>query len=97
MQRNATLPNGATLRVVDGVVEFVGPRNVEKVFGVSDGRARLLAMAGEIEMIEVRRAGLINGAIRLYRAESIRDFINRNSRRRPQEPLEAGQVAKEAL
>ncbi len=93
----ATLPDGVTLRVVDGVVEFVGPRNVEKIFGISDDRARMLAMAGEIEMVEVRRAGLINGAIRLYRAQSVRDFINRNSRRRPQEPLDAGQVAKEAL
>jgi hypothetical protein len=45
----------------------------------------------------VRRTGLINGGIRLYRAQSIRDFINRNSWGRPQEPLEAGQVAKEAL
>ena len=53
--------------------------------------------AGEIEMVTVRRTGLINGGIRLYRAQSIRDFINRNSRRRPQEPLEPGQVAKEDL
>ena len=33
----------------------------------------------------------------LYRAQSIRDFISRNSRRRPQAPLDPAQVAKEAL
>ena len=48
-------------------------------------------------MVTVRRPGLINGCIRLYRAQRIRDFISRNSRRRTQDPLEPGQVAKEAL
>lgn len=95
--RTATLPDGVTLRVVDDVVEFVGPRNVERIFGISEDRARMLARAGEIDMVTVRRPGLINGGIRLYRAQSIRDFINRNSRRRIQEPLEPGQVAKEDL
>ena len=95
--RTTTLPDGVTLRVIDSVVEYVGPRSVERIFGISEHRARMLALAGEIEMVEVRRSGLINGAIRLYRAQSIRDFISRNSRRRPQGPLDPGQVAKEVL
>jgi hypothetical protein len=95
--QKASLPDGVVVRVVDAYTEFVGPRNVERIFGISEDRARLLASAGEIELITVRRAGLINGGIRLYRAQSIRDFIDRNSRRRPEEPLEPGQVAKEML
>ena len=95
--KTATLPDGVIVRVVDHVTEFVGPRNVERIFGISEDRARLLAMAGEIQLITVCRPGLINNGVRLYRAQSIRDFIARNSRRRPQEPLEPGKVAKEAL
>ena len=94
--RTATLPNGAVLRVVDHTIEYVGPRNVERAFGIAPDQALTLARMGEIELVHVKLPGYANG-LRLYKAESIRDFINRNSRRRPQDPLEAGQVAKEDL
>ena len=45
MQRRTTLPNGVTLRVVDDVVEYVGPRNVERIFGISENRAPMFAAA----------------------------------------------------
>jgi hypothetical protein len=93
--RTATLPNGAVLRVVDHVVEFVGPRNVERVFGIASDRALTLARQGEIELIHVKPPGYANG-IRLYSAQSIRDFIGRNSRR-AQPRLPAEELAKEEL
>jgi hypothetical protein len=94
--RTATLPNDAVLCVVDHTTEYVGPRNIKRVFGIAPDRALTLARMGEIELVHVKPPGYASG-LRLYKAQSIRDFINRNSLRRPPEPLEAGQVAKEAL
>jgi hypothetical protein len=95
VMKTALLPNDAVLRVVDHVAEYVGPRNIERVFGISSERARMLALSGEIELVHVRRPGYANG-LRLYSAQSIRDFIRRNSGRAQPQPS-AEELAKEEL
>lgn len=93
--RTSTLPNDAVLRVVDHLAEYVGPRNVERVFGIPSDRALTLARQGEIELIHVKPPGYANG-IRLYSAQSIRDFILRHSRG-AQPKLPTKELAKEEL
>jgi hypothetical protein len=65
------------------------------VFGISSERALTLARMGEIELVHVRQPGYANG-LRLYNAQSIRDFICRNSGK-AQPQLAAGEIAREEL
>ena len=78
--RTTTLPDGSKQLVSDAVVEFVASHNIERLFGLTAHRARMLALEGKIRAVHVKRPGAAYG-LRLYEASSVRAFLRQNFER----------------
>ena len=72
-----SLPDGSAQLVSDALVEFVNPREIQRLFGITAHRARMLALEGEIRAVHVKRPGAASG-LRLYEAASVRAFLRKN-------------------
>ena len=71
--RTTTLPDDSKQLVSDAVVEFVASHNIERLFGLTAHRARMLALEGKIRAVHVKRPGAAYG-LRIYEA-SIRPGV----------------------
>jgi hypothetical protein len=87
--RTATLPDGSAQLISDAVVEFINPREIQRLFGITAHRARMLALEGKIRAVHVKRPGAASG-LRLYEAASVRAFLRKNfekPQKRPKKSL----------
>ena len=72
-----SLPSDPTLLVANAGVEFVAGPGVHRIFGLTEHRARMLALEGKIRIVHVKRPGAAYG-LRLYDAASIRAFLTKH-------------------
>ena len=68
--------------------EFVGPRDIQPLFGIPADFARSLFLRGLIRAVLLKRPGSMTGALRLYDAADIRKYIRKHYEqpRRRREP-----------